>query len=291
MTISISPFFRPSRVSLASGVGHQPRQAADAHRPAAEPLAEGREVLPCEQGGGADQRHLAPAHGGDESGAKRDLGLAEADVAADQPVHRLAGGEVFQHVADGVQLIVGLFVREAGAEFVEQAVRRLDRLGGLQRACGGDGDQALGHLAQPFLGAGLTRLPAGAAQAVELDAVALGAVAGQQVDVLHRQVELTIGRVVDFQAVVGRVLDGEGLQALVAADAVVDVDHQVALGQGRRLGQEVGGAPAAARPRDRRSPRMSVSEITARLSVSKPPSSGSTTRSSFFGSAALAACQ
>jgi hypothetical protein len=47
---------------------------------------------------------------------------------------------------------------------------------------------------------------------------------------------------------VRRALDVEGLEALVAADAVVDVDDQVALCQGAGLGQEVGGAALLARP-------------------------------------------
>ena len=40
---------------------------------------------------GRQQRHLLAAVHGDERGAQRDLGLAEADVAADQAVHRLRG--------------------------------------------------------------------------------------------------------------------------------------------------------------------------------------------------------
>ncbi len=158
-------------------------------------------------------------------------------------------------------------------------------------AGGGDGDQALGHLAQPLLGPGLARLPGRAAQPVELHALALGAVAGQQVDVLHRQVELGLAAVVQLQAVVRRALHLQGLQALIAADAVVDVHHQVAGRQRRGLGQEVGARRRLRRGRASRSPRMSVSEMTARLSVSKPVSSGSTARCGFFGSAALAACQ
>ena len=38
-----------------------------------------------------------PAKRGDEGGPQRHLGLAEADVAAHQPVHGLAGGQVVQH--------------------------------------------------------------------------------------------------------------------------------------------------------------------------------------------------
>ena len=59
-----------------------------------------REVLARQQRRRHHHRHLLAGQRGDEGGAQRHLGLAEADVAADQPVHRLAGGQVLQHVAD-----------------------------------------------------------------------------------------------------------------------------------------------------------------------------------------------
>ena len=90
MTISTWPLARPSLVALLSVDGHQPRQPADLDREAAQAFDELIVVLAGEQGRRADQRDLQPRHGGDEGGAKRDLGLAEADVAAHQPVHRLA---------------------------------------------------------------------------------------------------------------------------------------------------------------------------------------------------------
>ena len=61
------------------------------HRPVGEAVAEGLEVLLGEQRRGREDRDLLAAGDGDEGGAQRDLGLAEADVAAHQAVHRLAG--------------------------------------------------------------------------------------------------------------------------------------------------------------------------------------------------------
>ena len=60
----------------------------------------------------------------DEGRAQRHLGLAEADVAADQPVHRPAGGEIVEHRVDRGLLVLGLLVGEAGAELVVGAVAR-----------------------------------------------------------------------------------------------------------------------------------------------------------------------
>jgi hypothetical protein len=228
--------------------GDQARQAGDLDRPALEAVLEGLVVLAGQQRGRTDNGHLLAAHRHHEGGAQGDLGLAETDVAADQAIHRLARAQVAQHVGDGRQLVVGFLVGEAGAELVEHALRRIGLFHRLQLTGGGDLDQALGHDPQAFLGLGLAALPGGAAQLVQLDVLAVGPVAGQQVDVLDRQVELALAGIQQVQAVVRRALDVEGLEALVAADAVVDVDDQIARRQGAGLGQEVGGAALLARP-------------------------------------------
>ncbi len=66
------------------------RQLGDLHRPVGEAVGEGVEVLLGEQRGRHQHRDLLAVVDRDERRAQRDFGLAEADVAADQPVHRLA---------------------------------------------------------------------------------------------------------------------------------------------------------------------------------------------------------
>ena len=66
-------------------------------------------------------RDLLAVHGGDEGGAQRHFGLAEADVAANQPVHRPAGATDRRDRGDGGLLVVGLLVGKARAEFVVDA--------------------------------------------------------------------------------------------------------------------------------------------------------------------------
>jgi hypothetical protein len=133
-----------------------------------------------------DDGDLLARHGHDEGGPQGHLGLAEADVAADQAIHRRALAQILQHVADGVELVVGLFVGEAGAELVEQPLRRGDGVRDPQRALGGQGDEPLGHFAQPRLRLRLASLPGGAAQTVQLDVFGIRAVARQKVNVLNR---------------------------------------------------------------------------------------------------------
>ncbi len=97
---------------------HEPRQAAYPQRKSAKPLDKSRIVLASEQRRRSNNRDLMPAHRGYECGAQRDLGLAEADIAADQTVHRLALGKIGKDVLDGAFLILGLLPREAFGELV-----------------------------------------------------------------------------------------------------------------------------------------------------------------------------
>ena len=57
----------------------------------AQAVGEGLGVLARQQRRRHHHRHLLAVHRGDEGGAQRHFGLAEADVAADQPIHRPAG--------------------------------------------------------------------------------------------------------------------------------------------------------------------------------------------------------
>ena len=69
-------------------VGLEPRQALEDHREAGHPLAEGREVLLDQQRRRHEYGDLLAVLHRLERRTDRDLGLAVADVAADQPVHR-----------------------------------------------------------------------------------------------------------------------------------------------------------------------------------------------------------
>ena len=70
------------------------RQLDEPHRQVGEAVGEHLEVLLGEQRRRHQHRDLLAVGERDERRAQRDLGLAEADVAADQPVHRLAARQV-----------------------------------------------------------------------------------------------------------------------------------------------------------------------------------------------------
>ena len=217
----------------------QPRGLRDVDRIVAHPLAKGLEVLAREQGGRHDDGDLLAVHGGNEGGAQRHFGLAETDIAADQAIHRAAGGKVLQHGGDGGLLVVGLVVGKAGGEFVVEAWFDGEKRRLAQLPLGRDLDELARDLADAILHARLARLPGGGAEAVELDAGFLRAVARQKLDILDRQEQLVAARIVDFEAVVRRAGGLDGAQADEAADAVIDMHDDVAGGEARDLGDEI----------------------------------------------------
>ena len=76
-------------------------------------LREGAVVLLREDRRRHQHQHLLAVLGGLERRAQRDLGLAVADVAADQPVHRPRRFHVGLHQLDRLALVRRLREREA----------------------------------------------------------------------------------------------------------------------------------------------------------------------------------
>ncbi len=147
-------------------------------------------MLAGKQRGRHHHRHLFAAHCGHERRAQRHFGFAEADIADDQPVHRAAGGEILEHVADRAVLVVGLLIREAVDKGGIAAGIRLGDFGGAGGALGGGGDELARDLADALLHLGLAQLPARAAKAIQLRRAFIGAIARQQFDILDRQEQL-----------------------------------------------------------------------------------------------------
>ena len=103
------------------------RDHLDAHGEVAEALAERVPVLLGEDRRGHEHQRLLAVDRDRERGPHGDLGLAEADVAADEPVHRPRRLEVLLHGLDRPLLILGLAVGELGLEPLEPLVIRRRR--------------------------------------------------------------------------------------------------------------------------------------------------------------------
>ena len=92
--------------------GLEARQHLDPHGPVGKTVAEVAVVLLGKQRGRHQHRDLLAGDGGDEGRTHGNLGLAEADVAADDEVHRLRGRQLADHHLDRGMLVGGLLERE-----------------------------------------------------------------------------------------------------------------------------------------------------------------------------------
>ena len=144
-------------------------EATDLQREARKTLGKILVVLAREQCGWRNHRDLLGAHCRHEGGAQRDLGLAEAYIAADQPVHRLAAFQIAQHIGNRAFLIVGFLPREAVDELVVAGLVRFEHGRLFERALCGGAHQLAGDFANPLAQLRAAFLPGFAAEAVEHD--------------------------------------------------------------------------------------------------------------------------
>ncbi len=191
-------------------------------------------VLFGQDGGGHQHGHLLARVDGLERRADGDLGLAVADVAADQAIHRLALGHVALDRLDGQELVGCLLVGEGGLE-LGHPVAVLGRVGesGPGGAVGLDVDQLLrqvdhgvGHALLSFLPGRGADLGQGRLRLAAADVLL------HQVDLGDRDVELrAFGELEDQRLLVVVFRLGQELQPAVSSNPVVDVDDQVAFVQ------------------------------------------------------------
>ena len=184
-------------------------------------------MLAGEQGGRHQHHHLAPGLYRKKGGTHGDLGLAEADVAADDTVHRARCGHVLDHRLDGDPLIRRLLEREVGDEASVLFIRggTGEAFPGL--AAGIDVEQLGGGIADLLGGLALGLFPLFRAQSMQRCQFIVGTgVAGNKVQAVHRHVELGAVGVLEADEF-GRLAAGfQRFQPAVAADAVGLVDHR-----------------------------------------------------------------
>ena len=219
--------------------GDHARELTDLDRQTLKPLGEAPEMLTRQQGGGHHHSHLRPRHGRHKGGAQRHLGLAEADIAADQTIHWPAGGEIFENIGNRAPLVLGLDEGEAGTELVPFPLRRRQSLCLAQPAFGGGFDQRPRHVLDALLHLGLAGLPSRAAKLVNRHAAGLRAEPAQHLDIFNRQKQLLITVIENAQAIMAGMVHIQRHQTIVPPNTVILVHHQIALGDFRRLGNEL----------------------------------------------------
>ena len=219
----------PGERRLDLGRPAQPRDHLDLEREAAEPLAERAEVLLGEDRRRDQHHHLLALRRRLVGGAQRDLGLAVADVAADQPVHRAVGLHVALHRLDRLDLVGGLAVGEALLEVELPLAVGPERVALARLALGVEVEELAGEHLGGAAGARLDRVPALRAERRELRRVAAGAdVAGDLRELVGRREDLVLAAVLELEVVAGDAGERLRLEAREARDAVVLVDDVVA---------------------------------------------------------------
>ena len=208
------------------------RHHLDADGEVAVAVAEGVPVLLREHRRRHEHQHLLAVDGDRERGAHRHLGLAEADVAADEPVHRMRRLEILHHRLDRRPLVLRLAVRELRLEALDPLV--LDVVGDarLRLPLRVQLQQLAGHLAQVCARTSLQVVPRLAAELRERGRLRVGAdVAADLADLLVRDVDAVVAAVGEQQVVARDARNLLRLEALQLRDAVVLVDDVVARAQ------------------------------------------------------------
>ena len=217
----------------------------DGDRKAGEAIAQRLDVLKRQHRRRSEHRHLFAVHDRLERGAHRDLGLAVADVAAEQPVHRRGRLHVFLDVGDRARLVGRQLVRKRVLEFLlpVRVWRECVARHGL--SLGVELEQLLGHVAHRLLDARLGLLPGRAAEAIEGGTCA-ARVLLDEVEPLNRDEQLVVARVAQFEKLL-RIARGawhrpaHGTQLLQSdelADAVIDVHDEIADLQIAKVGEK-----------------------------------------------------
>ena len=224
--------------ALLIGLGSETRELFDAHRKSAEAGAEGAVVLIGQQRRRHEHRDLLLVGNRFERGAHRHLGLAVADVAADEAVHRPCSLHVGFGGVEGFLLV--------GRRFVGESLLHL----GLPRGVGTEGeaprhlalgvelDEFVGNLCQRFADARLGARPIGAAHLGKPGALPFG---GRVLrDLVHlrdgHQHAIAAG-IAQVEIVLRRAQNRLGAQAEILADAVHRMHDVVADAQvGQRDG-------------------------------------------------------
>ena len=191
-----------------------------------------------------DEGDLVSGARGGVDGAHRHFGFAEANVAANDAVHRLRAGKVGEDGVNRSLLVGGGGEGEFGGKrgLGGGVVRNGDAGGGF--AFGVEGKQFGGGVVQAGADFAPRALPAFAAQFVQRRAVRVAAaVAGDEVDVGGGDVEFGAFGVGDGNEFVAVVF--EFFEAEVAADAKVGVDDGGAGAQVLQAADEGGGVAAA----------------------------------------------
>ena len=186
-------------------------------------------MLLGQQRGRAQDRDLLAVGGGDKCRAQCHLGLAETDIAADQPIHRAARNQVLGDRMDGGKL-VGCFVETEsfGEGFIVLSIES-EGMAFSGSTPGIQIEQFGGGIARALGGTLAGLFPLTRSEDMERRFVRRGAgIAADQVKCGHRHIKRCIAGIGQMQEFGGSVAQIEVDQAAIASDAVLGMNHRIA---------------------------------------------------------------
>ena len=189
------------------------------------------------------QCHLIAAHRRHKGSPQGHLGLAKADITADQPVRGTASRQIAHHILDCAKLIICLDKAKTGTKFSIGAGRSYQRLGVRGLTLRGNADQLFCHDPHPPLDAGNTRLPGCTAKPVELCIGTGTAIARQHFDIFNRKIQLVTTGIDQLQAIMRATRGIDDNQPLIPPDPVFGMNHEITLFQRADLAQKILTAP------------------------------------------------
>ena len=202
----------------------------------------------------AEDERLLPVDRHGEGCAHSDLGLAEADVAADEPIHRVRRLEILLDSLDRARLILGLAVREGRSRAAQPVVGEIERDARRTLPLGVEREQLAGELTHGLPCSRLEVRPRFASQLGELRRLRVGAdVLRELAELLVREIEAVVATEGDEEVVARDACDLLRLEAEELPDAVILVDDVVACSQVGERGErpaETGIGPRRTLPED-----------------------------------------
>ena len=226
-------------------LGAEPADHVGAYRERREPVLQGLQVLEREHGGRREDGDLLAVHHRLERGAHRHFGLAIADVAAQQPIHRRRRLHVALDVGDRRALIGREIPVERVFELLLPVRVRAEGVALHRLARGVELEQLFGHVAHGLLDAGLRLFPGRTAKPVERRARGSG-VTLDQVEAFDRHEELVVARIPELHELLRLDAHLDALESDEHTDAVIDVDDEIADFQIAEVREEGGGGRAPA---------------------------------------------
>jgi len=230
--------------------GTEARDHLDTHGEVAVARAEGVPVLLREDRRRREHQRLLAVDRDGERGADRDLRLAEADVAADEPVHRTRRLEILLHRLDRSLLVRRLSVRELGLQPFEPLMAQVKRDAWSLLPLRVERKQLARELAHRLARAVLEVVPRFPAELRQRRHRVVGAdVARDLPELLVRDVQAVVAAEAEEEVVARDAGDLFRLEAEQLADAVILVHDVVARTQvGEGLQRPATHAPVARRP-------------------------------------------